>query len=166
MKYGELQEPKPPRFPLFIDLKPEKNSNLNKVDTTFNDVLSNNLDSDHKPTEKAPKQAEKIAISHSTLQTSIIQQGIKHLPHSQIAAIEQIGQKQNSERVGESTYINYAAAFQAGFSTTTLDSIKRRKKQLDQVPLDEQSDPENPSKGTTYSHNLNLFYLYMKMKHF
>ena len=56
MKYGELQEPKPPRFPLFIDLRPSKNVNIEKLSTNFDDILykksNQNQNSEQKNTIK------------------------------------------------------------------------------------------------------------------
>lgn len=158
MKYSDFQEPKPPRMPLIITPTPDKISDLKKIDTNFNDVLADNIDSnqDSKPDTKTSK-SQKLAVAHSTLQTSIIQQGIKHIEHSKIAQIEQLGQKNNSERVGEKNYINYAAAFQAGLSSSTVDDIKRKKKEYEEAPIDEEKDDDNPAKGLSYTHNLSLY---------
>jgi hypothetical protein len=158
MKYSDFQEPKPPRMPLIITPTPDKISDLKKIDNNFNDVLADNIDSNQelKPDKKTSKST-KIAVAHSTLQTSIIQQGVKHIEHAKIAQIEQLGEKQNAERVGEKNYINYAAAFQAGLSSSTIDDIKRKKKQYEDTPIDEEKDDENPAKGLSYTHNLSLY---------
>ena len=158
MKYSDFQEPKPPRLPLMITPMPDKLSELSKVDSSFNDVLADNLDTQQDTTKNTTTtKSQKIAVAHSTLQTSIIQQGIKHIEHAKIAQIEQLGQKNNSERVGEKNYINYAAAFQAGLSSSTVDDIKRKKKEYEEIPIDEDEDEENPAKGLSYTHNLSLY---------
>ena len=44
MKYQEFGEPKPPKFPLIIDVRPTKTSNLNQVKhNQFQDILSNKM---------------------------------------------------------------------------------------------------------------------------
>jgi hypothetical protein len=158
MKYSDFQEPKPPRLPLMITPIPDKIADLSKVESTFNDVLADNLDTQQNtPKETKTTKSQKIAIAHTTLQTSIIQQGLKHVDHANIAKIEQLGQKTNAERVGQKDYINYAAAFQAGLSSSTVDDIKRKKKEYQEAEIDEETDEENPAKGLSYTHNLSLY---------
>jgi len=64
MKYGELQEPKPPRFPLFIDLRPSKNVNIQTLNTKFNDILdqksNQNEQSHNKNSQQTNKQQTKL----------------------------------------------------------------------------------------------------------
>jgi hypothetical protein len=158
MKYSDFQEPKPPRMPLMITPTPDRISDLSKLDTNFNDVLADNIDTNQETkADTKSSKSQKLAVAHSTLQTSIIQQGMKHIEHAKIAQIEQLGQKTNSERVGEKNYINYAAAFQAGISSSTADDIKRKKKQYEEIPIDEEKDDDNPAKGLSYTHNLSLY---------
>jgi hypothetical protein len=158
MKYSDFQEPKPPRLPLMITPIPDKIADLSKAKSTFNDVLADNLDTQQQtPKETKTTKSQKIAIAHTTLQTSIIQQGLKHVDHAKIAQIEQLGQKSNAERVGQKEYINYAAALQAGLSSSTVDDIKRKKKEYQEAEIDEETDEDNPAKGLSYTHNLSLY---------
>ena len=165
MKYGELQEPKPPRFPLFIDLRPSKNVNIEKLSTNFDDILdkksNQNQNSEQKNNNQTNKPiSPKLKTAHSLLQMSIIHQGVKQLPHHMLANAEFIGSKQNFEGINNPAYINYAAAFQAGFNSNTINDIKKKKKEL-QDPT--HADPENEddtqafTTDLTYAHNLNLF---------
>ena len=45
-----------------------------------------------------------------------------------LANAEFIGSKQNFEGINNPAYINYAAAFQAGFNSNTINDIKKKKK--------------------------------------
>ena len=165
MKYGELQEPKPPRFPLFIDLRPSKNVNIKTLNTKFNDILdqksNQNEQSHNKDSQQTNKQQNQtLKTAHSLLQMSMIQQGVKQLPHNMLANTEFIGQKQNFEGINNPSYINYAAAFQAGFNANSINDIKKKKKEL-QDPTKSESENEDDtepfSSDLTYAHNLNLF---------
>ena len=165
MKYGELQEPKPPRFPLFIDLRPSKNVNIQTLNTKFNDILdqkSNQNEQSHNKDSQQPnkQQNQTLKTAHSLLQMSMIQQGVKQLPHNMLANTEFIGQKQNFEGINNPSYINYAAAFQAGFNTNSINDIKKKKKEL-QDPTKAESENEDDTEpfasDLTYAHNLNLF---------
>ena len=165
MKYGELQEPKPPRFPLFIDLRPSKTVNIKTLNTKFNDILdqksNQNEQSQNKDSQQTNKQQNQtLKTAHSLLQMSMIQQGVKQLPHNMLANTEFIGQKQNFEGINNPSYINYAAAFQAGFNANSINDIKKKKKEL-QDPTKAESENENDTEpianDLTYAHNLNLF---------
>ena len=162
MKYNDFQEPKPPKFPLFIDLRPNKNSDITKTEhDNFKNVLVEKIEGDEQQKQVTTKPtAESKAVSQALLQTSLIQQGAKHLPHHLLSKTEFIGNSQNFEKVKDPSYINYAAAFQAGFHASSVEDIKRRKKITDEQDLDEtaeDSDKEIASEGLTYTHNLNLF---------
>jgi hypothetical protein len=131
MKYGEFQEPKPPRFPLFIDLRPTKTANIDTENRNFNDILDqkSNQNPEQKNTESQNQTKQtQINLAHSLLQTSLIHQGAKQLPHHVLANAEFIGKKQNFEGINNPSYINYAAAFQAGFNSTSINKIKKKKK--------------------------------------
>ncbi|MBH38391.1 hypothetical protein CL658_05100 [bacterium] len=168
MKYGEFQEPKPPRFPLFIDLRPTKTANIDTENRNFNDILDqkSNQNPEQKNTESQNQTKQtQINLAHSLLQTSLIHQGAKQLPHHVLANAEFIGKKQNFEGINNPSYINYAAAFQAGFNATSINDIKKKKKELqdptkeseESEESEESSDNNTPASDLTYAHNLNLF---------
>jgi hypothetical protein len=76
MKYNDFQEPKPPKFPLFIDLRPNKNSDITKTEhDNFKNVLVEKIEGDEQQKQVTTKPtAESKAVSQALLQTSLIQQ--------------------------------------------------------------------------------------------
>jgi len=161
MKYSDFQEPKPPKFPLFIDLRPDKTTDLTKTEhNNFKNVLVDKIETTDpkQQTQTAKATSESLAISQALVQTSLIQQGTKHLAHGTLANTEFIGKSQNFEGVNNPNYVNYAAAFQAGFNSSSVEDLKRRKKTTEATTTDDTTETsENDSEGLTYTHNLNLF---------
>ncbi|MBI59723.1 hypothetical protein CL657_00730 [bacterium] len=167
MKYGEFHEPKPPRFHLFIDLRPSKSAEIKKEMSNFNDILDKKSNKEtqskqNNTSSQSNTNQSQTQLAHSLLQTSMIQQGAKHLSHHMLANAEFVGNKQNFEGINNPAYINYAAAFQAGFNATSIDDIKKKKKHLQEAPSDSSEDSDSTEdnhsmKNLTYTHNLNLF---------
>lgn len=131
MAYGDFNEPKPPKMALRIDGRPEKNVQLSRIDESFEDVLAKKTDDPSVTGQEKPhrpsQQQQKLAAAYSTLQTSLIQQGSKYMPHANLAQTEFIQSTQNFETVKDPHYVNYATALQAGLNTETIDNIRRKK---------------------------------------
>ena len=161
-----ISRTKTPKFPLFIDIRPDKTSNLSKIPhNNFQDVLADKIETnvDQSKTTSTADSAKKFATSQALIQTSLIQQGNKHLTHNTLAKAEFIGDKQNFESVKDPNYVNYAAAFQAGFNASSIEDLKRKKKastansETDAPEDDDADTAKSPIEGLTYTHNFNLF---------
>ena len=162
MSKENFYEIKPTMFPLKINPLPSNQVELGLKLAEFDTILSNkdktNTNSKQtKLSDTITNQSSALNLGYSLLNTSIIQQGSKFLPHHLIASKEFSGKSNNAENIKSSSYINYSMAFQAGFHSEAITNYKKRKKDS-QAKIKNENEENDDDSSSKYAHNLNLYH--------
>jgi len=144
-------EPKPPDFPFHVDVRPDKQWEL---ETTFKNVFKSKVDhlnplnpNADALVDPALKQKQRLADIKAAQQMAGIASGLKFLPRAQKVAMERTDSRDNFERIKD-------ADFQS-----SKDLLKN-------LPVDDPTAPSplqgvDPSTyegaGNTFYHNTNLY---------